>query len=73
LICAVGDWAVSGNTVGKVLLLGAGIIAGLGVYLASCYWMKHEEMFFLLNIVKRKMKGSRGKGTGYFYGLWLIS
>jgi putative peptidoglycan lipid II flippase len=56
LICSVGDWTVSGNTIEKVFLLGAGIIAGIGVYLASCYWMKNEEMLFLVSIVKRKMK-----------------
>jgi putative peptidoglycan lipid II flippase len=57
LICSVGDWTVSGNTIEKVLLLGTGIIVGIGVYLASCYWMKNEEMLFLLKIVRRKLKG----------------
>jgi hypothetical protein len=47
---------VSGNTIEKVILLGAGIIAGIGVYLASCYGMKNEEMLFLLSMVKGKMK-----------------
>ncbi len=56
LICSVGDWTVSGNTIEKVFLLGVGITVGLGVYLLSCYWVKNEEMLFLLNIVKRKMK-----------------
>jgi putative peptidoglycan lipid II flippase len=56
LICSVGDWTVSGNTIGKVFLLGGAMIAGIGVYLASCHWMKNEEMLFLGNIVKRKMK-----------------
>jgi len=56
LICSIGDWTVSGNTIKKLFLLGAGIVGGLGVYLASSYWMKNEEMLFLLNIVKRKMK-----------------
>jgi putative peptidoglycan lipid II flippase len=56
LICSLGDWTGSGNTVGKVFLLGAGMIAGIVVYLGSAYWMKNEEMLFLLNIVKRRMK-----------------
>jgi hypothetical protein len=56
LICSLGDWTVSGNTIEKVILLGAGIIAGIGVYLASCYGMKNEEMLFLLSMVKGKMK-----------------
>jgi putative peptidoglycan lipid II flippase len=56
LVCSLGDWTESGNTIEKVFLLGAGMIAGIGVYLASCYWMKNEEMIFLLDIVKRRMK-----------------
>jgi putative peptidoglycan lipid II flippase len=56
LICSLGDWTLSGNTIEKVILLGAGIIAGIGVYLASCYGMKNEEMLFLLSMVKGKMK-----------------
>jgi putative peptidoglycan lipid II flippase len=56
LICSTGDWTMFGNTIEKVFLLGVAMIVGLGVYLASCYWTKNEEMLFLLNIVKRKMK-----------------
>ena len=56
LVCSLGDWTLSRNTVPKVFLLAAGIVGGLGVYLVSSYWMKNEEMLFLLNIVKRKMK-----------------
>jgi putative peptidoglycan lipid II flippase len=56
LFCSTGDWTVSGNTIEKIFLLGAGIGIGLGIYLACSYWMKNEEMLFLLNIVKRKMK-----------------
>ncbi|MGZ3523981.1 MAG: murein biosynthesis integral membrane protein MurJ [Thermodesulfobacteriota bacterium] len=56
LICSVGDWTVSGNTIKKIFLLGTGMVGGLGVYLASSYWMKNQEMIFLLNIVKRKLK-----------------
>ncbi len=56
LICSLGDWTGSGNTSEKVFLLGAGMIAGIGVYLGSCYLMKNEEMLFLFNIVRRRMK-----------------
>jgi putative peptidoglycan lipid II flippase len=56
LICSVGDWTVSGSTIEKVFLLGVGITVGLGVYLVSCYWVKNEEMLFLLGLVRRKMK-----------------
>ena len=56
LICSLGDWTVSGKVMEKSLLLGAGIVIGLGIYLACSYWAKNEEMLFLLNIVKTKMK-----------------
>jgi len=56
LICSLGDWTGSGNTIEKVFLLMVAIIAGIGVYLVSCYWMKNEEMFFLLDIVKKRMR-----------------
>jgi putative peptidoglycan lipid II flippase len=55
VVCSVRDWTVSGHTMEKVFLLGAGMILGIGVYLGSCYWMKNDEMLFLLNILKRKM------------------
>ena len=56
VICSLGDWTGSGNTIEKVFLLGAGMVGGIGVYLASCYWMKNEELLFLLDIVKRRMR-----------------
>ena len=56
LICSTGDWTVSGNTIEKIFLLGAGMIAGIGIYLVCSYWMKNEEMLFLLSMVKGKMK-----------------
>jgi putative peptidoglycan lipid II flippase len=54
LICSPGDWSTSGNVVEKVLLLGSGIAAGLGVYLGCSYWARNEEMLFLLSMIKRK-------------------
>jgi putative peptidoglycan lipid II flippase len=54
LICASGDWTVTGNTIEKILLLGLGILTGLGIYLMCSYWMKNEEMIFLLKVAKRK-------------------
>jgi peptidoglycan biosynthesis protein MviN/MurJ (putative lipid II flippase) len=62
LICSLRDWTGSGNTIEKVFLLGAGMIAGIGVYLISCYWMKNEEMLFLLGMVKRRLKIGRFPG-----------
>jgi putative peptidoglycan lipid II flippase len=55
-ICSIGHWSTAGNVGEKILILFAGIVIGLGIYLACSYWMKNEEMLFLLNIVKRKMK-----------------
>ena len=54
LICSLGNWATTGNIVEKVLLLVIGILLGLGIYLVCSYWVKNEEMLFLLKMVKRK-------------------
>jgi putative peptidoglycan lipid II flippase len=56
LICSIGHWSTAGNVGEKILILFTGIVIGVGIYLACSYWMKNEEMLFLLNIVKRKMK-----------------
>ena len=54
LICSLGDWSASGHGIEKVVLLVVGIILGLGVYLGSSYWMKNEELIFLLRMVKKE-------------------
>jgi putative peptidoglycan lipid II flippase len=56
LICSMGNWTVPGNAIEKIFLLGGGMVAGIGIYLACSYWVKNDEMLFLLNIVRRKMK-----------------
>ena len=56
LICSIGNWSSAGNAGEKVLILFTGIVIGLGIYSACSYWMKNDEMLFLLNIVRRKMK-----------------
>jgi len=56
LICAMRDWTTTGNTVEKALLLLVGIVVGLGVYLSCSYWMKNEEMMFLMKMLKRKSR-----------------
>jgi putative peptidoglycan lipid II flippase len=56
LICSSADWTVTGNTMEKILLLGLAILTGLGIYLMCSYWMKNDELFFLMKIVKRKGK-----------------
>jgi putative peptidoglycan lipid II flippase len=56
LICSIGNWTTVGNFGAKLLLLIGGIVAGLAVYLGCSYWAKNEELLFLLNIIKRKIK-----------------
>ena len=57
LICSTGNWSTTGNVGEKVLLLLIGIVIGLGIYLACSYWVKNEEMLFLLKMVRRKRRG----------------
>ncbi len=59
LICSLGDWSASGKVAEKALLLGAGMMGGLGIYFACSYWMKNEEMFFLIKMAK----GNRNQAT----------
>ncbi len=57
LICSIGgNWSTSGNIGEKVLLLFIGIVIGLGIYLGCSYWVKNEEMLFLMRMVRRKKK-----------------
>jgi peptidoglycan biosynthesis protein MviN/MurJ (putative lipid II flippase) len=54
LICSIGNWSTTGNVGEKVLLLLIGIVIGLGIYLACSYWVKNEEMLFLLKMIKHR-------------------
>lgn len=54
LICSLGNWTITGNVVEKCLLLVVGIAVGLGVYIGCSYWVKNEEMLFLLKMVRKK-------------------
>jgi len=54
LICSLGDWTQSGNTLLKAVFLSAAILIGITLYLICSYWMKNEEMMFLLNMVRKK-------------------
>ncbi len=56
LICSIGHWSTTGNLGEKILILSSGMGIGIGIYLACSYWVKNEEMLFLLDVVKRKMK-----------------
>jgi putative peptidoglycan lipid II flippase len=53
-ICSFGHWSTTGHIVEKVMLLVIGILLGLGTYLVCSYWMKNEEILFLLKMIKRK-------------------
>ena len=53
-VCSFGDWSTSGHGVQKGVLLFVGITIGLGAYLVSSYWMKNEELIFLLNMIRKK-------------------
>jgi putative peptidoglycan lipid II flippase len=55
LICSAGNWSTTGNEGAKVILLGAGIVVGIGVYLACSYWTKNEELQFLLKMIRKRM------------------
>jgi len=57
LICSVGNWSTTGNIWEKVLLLLIGIVIGLGIYLGCSYWVKSEEMLFLLKMIRGRRKG----------------
>jgi len=54
LICSLRDWSATGNVIEKVCLLGIGIVTGIGIYLGCSWWMKNEEMFFLLKMVRKR-------------------
>jgi len=57
LICSIGNWSATGNGAAKVLLLFVGIIIGVGIYFVASYWMKNEEMLFLLKMLRRQKRG----------------
>ena len=54
LICSLRDWSTTGDTLEKALLLLTGIAVGLGVYLICSFWMKNEEIMFLMKMLRRK-------------------
>jgi putative peptidoglycan lipid II flippase len=54
LISSMGNWSTSGHSGEKIVILVAGIAVGLGVYLGCSYWVKNEEMIFLLKMMRKK-------------------
>ncbi|UCD86055.1 MAG: murein biosynthesis integral membrane protein MurJ [Deltaproteobacteria bacterium] len=61
-----GEWTVAADDIyGLVVkagrLLGV-IVVGTGVYLASCYLLKNSELSFLLEGLRRRLKGTGDSG-----------
>jgi putative peptidoglycan lipid II flippase len=53
-ICSFGNWSVAGNEGQRVIILIIGIVVGMAIYLMCSYWVKNEEMLFLLKMLRRK-------------------
>ncbi len=54
VICSMGNWSTAGNVGEKVFLLLAGMGTGLGIYLACSYWVRNEELLFLLKMLRKR-------------------
>ena len=54
LICSLGDWSTTGNTLEKALLLLTGIAVGLIVYVIISYLARNEEMLSLVKMIQRR-------------------
>jgi putative peptidoglycan lipid II flippase len=53
-VCSFGSWSMTGNEGQKITILMIGIVIGMVIYLTCSYWVKNEEMLFLLKMVRRK-------------------
>jgi putative peptidoglycan lipid II flippase len=53
-ICSFGNWSMTGNEGQKVILLIIGMVIGIAIYLMCSYWVKNEEMLFLLKMIKKR-------------------
>jgi putative peptidoglycan lipid II flippase len=53
-ICSFGNWSMTGNEGQKVILLIIGIVIGFAIYFVCSYWVKNEEMLFLLKMIKKR-------------------
>jgi hypothetical protein len=58
LICSMGDWSGAGHTSEKIMILGMGMAVGIGVYLFGSYWMRNEELLFLLKMLRKRGQAS---------------
>jgi putative peptidoglycan lipid II flippase len=54
LICSMGDWSAAGHTAEKIMILGVGMTVGIGVYLFGSYWLRNEELLFLLKMLRKR-------------------
>ena len=48
-------WALNGHTLQKGAIVGAAITAGLAVYCLILYFLKSEELSFIINMLRRKV------------------
>jgi putative peptidoglycan lipid II flippase len=53
-VCSFGNWSTTGSEGQKVILLVTGMVIGMAIYLICSYWVKNEEMLFLLKVLRRK-------------------
>jgi hypothetical protein len=49
-------WASSGHTLEKARIVATGIFAGIATYAVVLYLLKSEELTFILNTMKLKLK-----------------
>ena len=54
-ICAGGQWSTSGATVEKIFLLSGAVVAGILAYGGASYLMGSEEMYSMVEIIKKKI------------------
>jgi putative peptidoglycan lipid II flippase len=48
-------WPLNGHTLRKAAIVGAAITAGLAVYCLILYFLKSEELSFIINTLRRKV------------------
>ncbi|MBE9536658.1 MAG: murein biosynthesis integral membrane protein MurJ [Proteobacteria bacterium] len=60
-ICSMGNWEVDGMTIDKVAVLSAAIGAGMLSYFLFSFLFRSEEMTYILNVIKTKVRGRLAK------------
>jgi putative peptidoglycan lipid II flippase len=49
-------WHIHGNTLNKTFYLSGTIVLCIGIYLFLSYFLKSEEVFYVINMIKKKFK-----------------